>query len=447
MKVLDIPVPASQAHAVVSDPWRSLRRLTFVGTALIAVLTGTVGLWAATAPLASAVIANGRVVVESNVRKIQHPTGGVVARIYVHDGDHVKAGDLLLRLDDTNARATLALIETELHRLWIRKARLEAERTGQDSFALPSTLAALANATDVKDAMRSETQLFRSRRDANKGQILQLRERIDQAKREIDGVAAQLAAKARQKELTDEELGGVEKLYRQNLVAMSRLTGLQRDEARLLGEEGSLTAETARIRGRIAETQLQILQVDQDMRRNVSEESRDVEGKIADLSERRIAAADILNRVDIRAPQTGIVLQNSVHTIGGVVGPGEQIMLIVPEQDGLVVEARIDPTMIDRVQSGQDVLVRFPAFDAATTPTLHGHLRTVGADLTTDPATNTSFYTARVKLDHGEIARLDGKALVPGMPAEAFIQTGSRTALAYLIKPITDQLARAFRYD
>lgn len=447
MKVLDIAAPASKARSVVSDPWRSLRRLTFVGTALIAVLAGTVGLWAATAPLASAVIANGRVVVESNVRKIQHPTGGVVARIYVRDGDHVKAGDLLLRLDDTNARATLALIETELHRLWIRKARLEAERSGQESFSLPPALAPLADAKDVKEAMRSETQLFRSRQDSNKGQILQLRERIDQSKREIEGVAAQLAAKARQKELTDEELGGVEKLYRQNLVAMSRLTGLQRDEARLLGEEGNLTAETARIRGRIAETQLQILQVDQDMRRNVSEESRDVEGKIADLSERRVAAADVLNRIEIRAPQAGVVLQNSVHTIGGVVGPGEQIMLIVPEQDGLVVEARIDPTMIDRVQVGQDVLVRFPAFDAATTPTLHGHLQTIGADLTTDPATNTSFYTARVRLDHGEVARLDGKALVPGMPAEAFIQTGSRTALAYLIKPIADQLTRAFRYD
>lgn len=447
MKVLEPAASGATARSVVSDPWRSLRRLTFAGTALVAVLTGTVGLWAATAPLASAVIASGRVVVESNVRKIQHPTGGVVAQIRVRDGDRVKAGDLLLRLDDTNARATLALIETELHRLWIRKSRLEAERAGQDSFPIPVPLRSLTNASDVKEAMQSETQLFRSRREANRGQILQLRERIDQAKREIEGIAAQRAAKATQKTIIEEELTGVEKLYRENLVAMSRLTGLQREASRLSGEAGSLTAEAARVRGRIAETELQILQVDQDMRRNVSEELRDVEGKIADLSERRVAAADILNRVEIRAPQAGIVLQNSVHTIGGVVGPGEQIMLIVPEDEGLVVEARIDPTMIDRVKLGQEVFVRFPAFDAATTPTLHGTLQTVAADLTTDPATNTSFYTARVRLERGAMARLDGKTLVPGMPAEAFIQTGSRTALAYLLKPIADQLTRAFRYD
>lgn len=447
MKALN-PVPAaSGAHDVVINPWRSLRRLSVYGTALIVVLTATVGVWAATAPLASAVIASGRVVVESNVRKIQHPTGGVVAQIRVRDGDRVKAGDVLLRLDDTNARATLALIVTELDRLRIRKARLEAERTGEQAFALPAALIARAGADDVKDAMRTETQLFRSRREASDGQILQLRERIDQSKREIEGVAAQQAAKQRQQVLIEEELAGVEKLYRQNLVAMSRLTGLQREASRLAGEDGSLTAEVARIRGRIAETELQILQVDQDLRRNVSEELRDVEGKIADLSERRVAAADLLNRVEIRAPQTGIVLQNAVHTIGGVVGPGEQIMLIVPEQDGLVVEARIDPTMIDRVKLDQDVLVRFPAFDAASTPTLHGRLQTIAADLTTDPATNTSFYTARVRLMAREIARLDGKTLVPGMPAEAFIQTGSRTAFAYLFKPIADQLARAFRYD
>lgn len=428
------------------DPRRSMRRMTLAGVALLVVLSGTVGLWAATAPLAGAVIAPGRVVVENNVRRIQHPTGGVVAEINVRDGDHVQAGDALVRLDDTNARATLALIDIELTRLSIRRARLEAERNARDMFVLPATLVGSAETSVVAEAMASEMSVFRSRRDASSGQVSQLRERIEQSRLEIEGVTAQIEAKRNQKEIIKSELDGVEKLYAQNLVALPRLTTLQREASRLYGEEGSLVADAARIRGRIAETELQIIQVTQDIRRTVSEEMRDVEGKIADLSERRTAAADQLARILLRAPQSGIIHQSTIHTIGGVIAPGEQVMLIVPETDGLIVEARIDPTMIDRVHRGQDVLVRFPAFDVATTPTLVGVLQNVAADLTTEPASGVSYYTVKIYLDSTELTRLAGKALVPGMPAEAFIQTGARTAFAYLAKPFEDQLARAFRY-
>jgi HlyD family secretion protein len=247
--------------------------------------------------------------------------------------------------------------------------------------------------------------------------------------------------------LIRQELDGVEKLYDQNLVTLSRLTALQREASRLAGEEGSLTSDTARVKGRIAEIELQILQIDEDLRREVTTELRDVEGKIADLSERRVAAVDQLARVEMRAPQDGIVHQSMVHTIGGVIGPAEQIMLIVPETDGLVVEARIEPAMIDRLRVGQAVVLRFPAFDSATTPGLHGRLIQVTADSTTDEKTGVSFYTARVGLEQAEVRRLDGKALLPGMPVEAFIQTRMRTALAYLVKPLEDQLARSFRYD
>lgn len=429
----------------VANPWRAIRRTALAGVAVLAVLSGTVGLWAATAPLSSAVIAAGRVVVENNVRRIQHPTGGVVAAINVRDGDHVQAGDVLVRLDETNAKATLALIEIELARLLIRKARLESERDGRLGFALPPGLPT-ATATARDEALASEQSVFRARRDAVSGQVSQLRERIEQSHREIEGVVAQAAAKREQSALIKQELSGVEKLFQQKLVAFSRLTALQREASRLSGEEGSLQADIARIRGRIAETELQILQVTQDIRRSVSEELRDVEGKIADLSERRIAATEQLARIEMRAPQAGIVHQSTVHTVGGVIGAGEQIMLIIPESDGLVVEARIDPTMIDRVRPGQDVLVRFPAFDTATTPTVNGQLKQIAADLTTDQPSGVSYYTARVQLARPELDRLGGKTLVPGMPAETFIQTGSRTAFAYLSKPFQDQLARAFRY-
>lgn len=429
------------------DPRRDIRRATLVGVATIAVLLGTAGLWAATAPLAGAVIASGKVVVESNVRRVQHQAGGIVAEIRVKDGDRVKAGDVLVRLDETHAKASLALIEIELRRFQARKARLEAERDGAPKLTLPDELVERSNDPAVIQAVNGEVSLFRTRRNAADVQRSQFRERIAQAHEEIKGLAAQLEAKRTQAGLIRQELEGVQKLYDQSLVALSRLTALQREASRLVGEEGSLTSDTARVRGRIAEIELQITQIDEDLRREVTTELRDVDGKIADLSERRVAARDQLERIEMRAPQDGIVHQQTVHTVGGVIGPAEQVMLIVPEADGLVVEARIEPALIDRMRIGQSAVLRFPAFDSATTPDLKGRLIHIAADASTDQQTGASFYTARIALDRAEVSRLGGKTLVPGMPVEAFIQTGTRTALAYLVKPIEDQLARSFRYD
>ncbi|MDQ8731415.1 HlyD family type I secretion periplasmic adaptor subunit [Bradyrhizobium sp. LHD-71] len=428
------------------DPRRDIRRAAIAGVVTIVLLLGTVGLWAATAPIAGAVIASGKVVVESNVRRIQHPSGGVVAEIQVKDGDRVKAGDVLVKLDETQAKANLALIEIELRRFQARKARLEAERDGKAEIVIPPELAERLGERVAVQALEGEQTLFRTRRGAVEVQRSQLRERIAQSNEEIRGLAAQIEAKRAQAVLIHHELDGVQKLYEQSLVALPRLTALQREASRLAGEEGSLTSDTARVKGRIAEIELQVLQIDEDLRREVTTELRDVEGKIADLSERRIAAVDQLARVEMRAPQDGIVHQSTVHTIGGVIGPAEQIMLIVPETDGLVVEARIEPAMIDRLRVGQAVVLRFPAFDSATTPDLHGRLIQVSADSATDEKTGVSFYIARVRLERAEVQRLDGKALLPGMPVEVFIQTGIRTALVYLVKPLEDQLARSFRY-
>lgn len=440
--------PASakdSAEGLAPDPRRDIRRATLFGVATIAVLFGTVGLWAATAPLSGAVIASGKVVVESHVRRIQHPSGGVVAEIRVKDGDRVKAGDVLVRLDETNAKASLALIEIELTRFRARKSRLEAERDGSPELVLPPELRGRDDPA-VTQAIAGEERLFRTRRAAAEVQRSQLRERIAQSHEEIKGLEAQLEARAAQAILIKQELDGVKKLYEQSLVSLSRLTSLQREASRLVGEQGSLTSDKARVKGRIAEVELQILQIDEDLRREVTTELRDVDGKIADLSERRVAARDQLDRIEMRAPQDGIVHQQTVHTIGGVIGPAEQIMLIVPETDGLVVEARVEPAMIDRLRIGQAAMLRFPAFDSATTPDLKGKLIHVSADSSTDQQSGASFYTARVALDRSEVDRLGGKTLLPGMPVEAFIQTGSRTALAYIVKPIEDQLARSFRH-
>jgi len=429
------------------SPGRDIRRAAIAGIATIALLCSTVGIWAATAPLAGAVIASGKVVVESNVRRIQHPSGGVISEIRVKDGDRVKEGDVLVRLDETHAKASLALIEIELRSYQARKARLEAERDGKAEITIPPELAARAGEPAVAQALASETRLFYTRRGAAEGQRLQFRERIAQSRKEIEGVMAQLEARREQAGFVHQELEGVQRLYDQQLVTLSRLSALQREAARLAGEQGSLTSDIARTNGRIAEIELQILQIDEDVRREVTTELRDVEDKIADLSERRVAAVDQLDRIEIRAPQDGIILESTVHTIGGVISPAEQIMLIVPETDGLIVEAKVEPSMIDRLHVGQDVVIRFPAFDSRTTPDLRGHLTQVSADSTTDEKTGLSFYTARVTLTKSEMRLLGGKSLLPGMPAETFIQTGTRTAFAYLVKPLEDQLARSFRYD
>ena len=234
-------------------------------------------------------------------------------------------------------------------------------------------------------------------------------------------------------------------LWRKNLVQIQRVTALERDAARLEGERGQLIAATAQSKGKISEIELQIIQIDQDLRSEVAKELREVQAKIAELVERKVAAEDQLKRIDIRAPQDGLVHQLAVHTVGGVITPGEAMMLIVPEADNLTVEAKLNPQDIDQVQPGQKAVLRFSTFNQRTTPELNGTVIRVSADLTTDQRSGVSYYTVRISIPEAEVARLGGLKLLPGMPLEAFIQTGERTVLSYLMKPMTDQIARAFR--
>jgi HlyD family secretion protein len=423
----------------------SIRRHIIAGGILVGVLAFGVGGWASTAQISGALIAQGSLVVDSNVKKVQHPSGGVVGELLAHDGDHVKEGQVLLRLDETVTRANLAIVTKGLTELYARKARLSAERDGADSVKVPPELAANADDPDVKEALNSERKLFDLRRTSRSGQKQQLQERITQLQQEITGLNAQLTAKDKELGLIAEELQGVRELWQKNLVQLNRLTSLQRDEAKVEGERGQLVAQSAEAKGKIAEIQLQIIQIDQDLSSDVAKELRETESKIGEYVERKVTAEDQLKRTDIRAPQDGTVFQSTANTVGGVIAAGDPIMLIVPESDNLLVEVKVDPKDIDQVQYNQPVVLRFSSFNARTTPEINGTVVRIAADTSTDQRTGQSYYLVRISMSADEVKRLGDVKLTPGMPLEAFIQTGQRTMLSYLIKPLHDQFMRAFR--
>jgi HlyD family secretion protein len=440
-------------NATVHDPRRTIRKLNFAGLAVAVVLVGGVGGWATTAQLAGAVIAQGTIVVESDAKKVQHPTGGVVGEILVKEGSEVEEGKVVLRLDDKVTRSTLGVVQSQLYELAARQARLLTERDDADAIAFPASLTARRDDASVATAIAGEEKLFESRASARRGQRSQLRERVAQTNEEIRGLSAQLAAKETELELVGKELAGVTELYRKNLVSISRYSQLQRDETRLQGERGQFIADIARARGKISETELQIIQVDQDFRTDVLKDLREAQGKIAELKERLTGAEDQLKRVDLRAPQAGTVHQLAVHTVGGVISNGEVIMRIVPRADQLIVEAKVAPSDIDQVAWGAQAAVRILAGNQRTAPVLNGQVTLVAADITREQSREQQnaaqsaqpYYTVRISLPPAEVARLHDMHLVPGMPAEVFIQTHERTAMQYLLKPLQEQIARTFR--
>lgn len=431
------------------DPRQSIRRLNVVGFAALAVTLGGFGVWASASEIAGAVIAPGVVVVESNVKKVQHPTGGIVGEILVKEGSVVQAGDVVMRLDDTVTRSTLGVVRSQLDELRAREARLNAEREDAEDIQFPPDLQARRASPSLATTMISEEKLLESRRNARTGQRNQLQERVRQSREEIRGLSAQQEAKEIEIALIDEELVGVRGLFEKKLVSISRLMLLQRDKAKLDGERGQFIAEIARARGKISETNLQIIQIDREFRTEVLKDLREGQGKIAELTERLVAAEDQLRRIDIRAPQSGTVLQLAVHTVGGVVANGETIMQIVPAADVLVVDAKVPPQDIDQITQGAKAIVRIMAGNQRMIQDLNGVVARVSADLAHDPPVagqaSAPYYQVRVTLSQPEIERLGELRLVPGMPAELFIQTYPRTPMQYFMKPLRDQLARTFR--
>jgi len=427
------------------DARESIRLHLIVGLTVVVLLAGGLGGWASTAEISGALIAPGQIVVESSLKKVQHPTGGVVGEVRAHDGDLVKAGDVLVRLDDTVTKANLAIVTKTLDGLWARAARLEAEQQGLSKIVFPRALLDRADDPDVKNIMANESKLFEVRTTGRSGQKAQLRERIVQLNEEIAGLQAQETAKDQEIALVQKELVGVRSLYDQHLVQLTRLTTLERDAARLAGERAQFIASRAQAKGKITETELQVIQVDKDMVSDVSKDLRETNDKIGEFVERKVTAEDQLRRIDIRAPQDGMVEQSTVHTVGGVISAGDAIMIIVPQGDDLQVEAKVNPQDIDKLQIGEKTLLRLSAFNQRTTPELNGFVTRVSPDVNTDQRTGQSYYTIRVSMPPEELARLGEVRLIPGMPVEAFVQTGDRTMLSYLVKPLKDQLARAFR--
>jgi membrane fusion protein, type I secretion system len=429
----------------ISPSRRSIRRHALAGLVIVAILVGGVGGWAGTMKLSGALIAPGSVVVDSNVKKVQHPTGGIVGELRVRDGDRVKVGDVVVRLDDTVTRANLAIVTKGLNELTARKARLESERDGANDVLFPADLLARANDPEVAAVVDSERKLFELRRSARVGQKEQLRQRIGQLKEEVRGYRAQQEAKTKEIELIEREMVGVRDLWKQKLVPITRLTELERQAARLEGESAQLIAQTAQVGGKIAETELQIIQVDRDLSSEVAKETREIDGKLGEFVERKVTAEDQLKRVDIRSPQDGTVFQSTVHTVGGVITAGDPIMLIVPEADNLTVEAKVNPQDIDQVKIGQIALLRLSAFNQQATPEINGAVTRISADAASDQRTGLTYYTIRIAMAPQEVAKLGDVTVIPGMPVEAFVQTGERTMLSYFLKPLNDQLMRVFR--
>jgi HlyD family secretion protein len=339
------------------------------------------------------------------------------------------------------------MVSKSLDELAARQNRLEAERDGLERISFTPALQGRLSEPELASLIHGERHLFETRREARAGQKAQLKERIAQLQEQIDGLKLQASAKGDEIQLILDELTGVEQLWRKNLVPITRVTALKREETRLRGERGQLISNVAQAKGKISETALQIMQIDQDLRSEVSKELREVQAKTAELVERKVAAEDQLKRIDIRAPQDGYVHQSIVHTVGGVINAGEPLMLVVPEADDLSIEVKVSPQDIDQLRPGLETVLRLSAFNQRTTPELKGRISLIAADLVTDQRSGLQYYPVRVAFADGERERISTLKLVPGMPVEGLIQTGYRTVFSYLTKPVADNMAKAFREE
>ncbi|AMJ61156.1 HlyD family type I secretion periplasmic adaptor subunit [Bosea sp. PAMC 26642] len=439
---------AGSPDAAVSgkiDYAESLRQQLRLGLIVIGVFVGTLALWSVTTTLQGAVAASGQFVVASDVKKVQHPTGGVVGELLVREGQRVKAGDIVLRLDETVVRANHQILTKQLDEFSVRSSRLDAERDGRQTLTLSPDIKARAGEPDVARLIAAETRLFEVRRMSRDGQRAQLRKRVAQLHDEVIGLAAQQGAKERESEIIKIELEGVQELYKRKLIQLTRLSALQREQASLEGQRGQLIANIAQAEGKIAEIELQIIQIDEDQRAEVMKELREIQGREGELVERRTAAQDQLKRIELRAPNSGTVHQLAMHTVGGVLQAGEAAMLIVPGDDDLQLETRVAPGDIDQISPGQIVRVKVQAGNQSTNPELTGTVARVSADTTRDERQGLVYYTVRVEMPRQEFERLAPIRIMAGMQAEAFIETVQRSPIGFLMKPIQTQMGRTFR--
>lgn len=422
-------------------------RPLIIGLVTLAIFLGGFGGWAVFTRLAGAIIAPGRIEVEQNRQVIQHPDGGVVAELQVKEGDRVLADQVLIRLDDSQLRSQLAIIEGQLFELMARRGRLDAERDGLATPVYDAELVAVAAVNpDVKSLMDGQTRLMAARAGTLAQQVDQLGKRKGQISAQIDGIAAQQTALTEQLALIEKELTDQQSLLDRGLAQAARVLALQREQSRLAGQVGELTAQKAQAEGRITEIDIEILRLDSGRREEAISALRDIQYRELELAEQRRALLEQLSRLDIRSPVSGIVYGMTVFATRAVIRPAEPVLFIVPQDRPLVIMSNVETINVDQVFPGQPVVLRFSALDQRTTPELNGSVTQLSADAFTDERTGVSYYKAEIALAPGELARLPaGVTLIPGMPVEAFIRTADRTPLEYLLKPLTDYLAKAFR--
>ncbi len=424
---------------------KSMRNTLFMGYASIALLVGVFGGWAALTDINGAVIANATIVVESYSKRVQHQAGGLVSKIMVKDGDRVTEGQPLIVLDPTDAKSELAVVDNSLDELQVKKARLEAQRDGLIDLRLPDALASKKGDGKIAAIVTGQLKLLQSTAESVKGKRDQLKQQVEQLTEQISGIDAQIVSKRDQTKLIVKELGDLKKLQAKGLVPNSRILSVEREQSRLAGEDGELRASKAAAQSRIGEVELRALQLQEDVRTEALTELRDTEAKLGELIERRVALSSRVNRTTINAPITGTIYQLAVHTEGGVIGAGDTLMLIVPEGDDLVLQAQVAPNDRDQVQTGQGAQVRFPSFNSRLTPEIFATVQQVAADTTRADANSPPFYAVRLVISAKEIEKLGENRLQPGMNAEVFIQTGARSPMSYLLKPLVDQFTRALR--
>jgi len=413
------------------------------GLLALVLLVGGFGTWAVMAQITGAVITSGQIEVDRNRQVIQHPDGGVVAEILVDEGDTVAAGDLLIKLDATTLQSELAIVEGQLFELMARRGRLEAERDGIETLTFDPILMAAPTGSELMEGQR---RLFDARLESTKRATEQLDQQRAQIASQLDGISAQQTALDTQKTLISQELGDQQKLLDQKLVQASRVMGLQREEANLLGRVGELTASAAQAAERMTEIDIQVLTLTTTRREESITRLRDLQYNELELSERRRTLVRQLDRLDIRAPVSGVVYGLQVFAEQSVIRPADPVMFLVPQDRPLVIATKVRPVDIDQIHLGQDVILRFSAFDQRRTPELHGKITLVSADIFQDEATGMAFYQAEIQLNEGEATRLpEDMVLIPGMPVEAFVRTADRSPMDYLLKPLADYFAKAFR--
>jgi HlyD family secretion protein len=434
---------ATASPAAAATDWHATEPWVRFGMHTVIYLCGGLLLASLLLSVSGAVVTSGTVSVEGEYQSVQHLEGGIVAKILVQNGDRVKEGDVLLRIDDTQARSNLAATNAKFAEFAIQEARLIAERDRKDHFDPP---ASVDLSTDDNDKLvAAQKALFEARRAAYLGQQKVLNQKITQAESELAGAVDQLASRNKELGLNEKELSTVKPLFDKGFVNQQRIGPLERESVRIRGDMSNLKADVAKLKSARSEAQARLAQADKEYSQQAAEDLQKAQTGLSEQTETRKALADKLSRTEIRAPAAGIVHALAVHTEGGVIQPGGTVLQIIPENRKLLIEAKITPHDIDKVHPDQEATVRFSSFDSHVTPRLHGVVKKVSAAEIADKEGKT-FFTTEIEVPPAELMKLEtGQHLIPGMPAEVYLATQSRSILSYFLKPLTDMLARTFR--